>query len=32
MAFQMGRSGVAAGTGYGIFLYDFQRADADQAR
>lgn len=24
MAFQMGRSGVAAGTGYGIFLYDFQ--------
>ena len=26
MAFQMGRSGVAAGTGYGIFLYDFQRA------
>jgi hypothetical protein len=29
MAFQMGRSGVAAGTGYGIFLYDFQRAEAD---
>jgi hypothetical protein len=28
MAFQMGRSGVAAGTGYGIFLYDFQRAAA----
>lgn len=26
MAFQMGRSGVAAGTGYGIFLYDFERA------
>ena len=25
MAFQMGRSGVAAGTGYGIFLYDFER-------
>jgi hypothetical protein len=24
MAFQMGRSGVAAGTGYGIFLYDFR--------
>ena len=23
MAFQMGRSGVAAGTGWGIFLYDF---------
>jgi hypothetical protein len=28
MAFQMGRSGVAAGTGYGIFLYDFERAAA----
>lgn len=26
MAFQMGRSGVAAGTGWGIFLYDFQAA------
>jgi hypothetical protein len=26
MAFQMGRSGVAAGTGYGIFLYDFEAA------
>ena len=26
MAFQMGRSGVAAGTGFGIFLYDFQLA------
>lgn len=26
MAFQMGRSGVAAGTGYGIFLYDFDLA------
>ena len=24
MAFQMGRSGVAAGTGYGIFLFDLQ--------
>lgn len=30
MAFQMGRSGVAAGTGYGIFLYDFEQADADR--
>jgi hypothetical protein len=28
MAFQMGRSGVAAGTGYGIFLFDFERAPA----
>lgn len=28
MAFQMGRSGVAAGTGYGIFLYDFEKAEA----
>lgn len=28
MAFQMGRSGVAAGTGYGIFLYDFHMAEA----
>lgn len=27
MAFQMGRSGVAAGTGYGILLYDFHMAD-----
>jgi hypothetical protein len=26
MAFQMGRSGVAAGTGWGIFLYDLQQA------
>lgn len=26
MAFQMGRAGVAAGTGFGIFLFDFQRA------
>ena len=26
MAFQMGRSGVPAGTGYGIFLYDLERA------
>ena len=26
MAFQMGRSGVAAGTGWGIFLYDLQMA------
>lgn len=26
MAFQMGRSGVAAGIGYGLFLYDFTRA------
>jgi len=26
MAFQMGRSGVAAGTGWGIFLYDLQAA------
>lgn len=25
MAFQMGRYGVAAGTGYGIFLYDFTK-------
>lgn len=29
MAFQMGRSGVAAGTGYGIFLYDFTKAPAE---
>lgn len=29
MAFQMGRSGVAAGTGYGIFLYDFERAESN---
>lgn len=28
MAFQTGRSGVAAGTGYGIFLYDFEKAEA----
>jgi hypothetical protein len=28
MAFQMGRSGVAAGIGYGIFLYDFTKAPA----
>jgi hypothetical protein len=26
MAFQMGRSGVAAGIGYGLFLYDFTKA------
>jgi hypothetical protein len=26
MAFQMARSGQAAGVGYGIFLYDFQKA------
>ena len=26
MAFQMGRSGVAAGIGYGLFLYDFDKA------
>ena len=26
MAFQMGRSGVAAGIGYGLFLYDFAKA------
>jgi Tol biopolymer transport system component len=26
MAFQMARSGQAAGTGYGIFLFDFQKA------
>lgn len=26
MAFQMGRAGVAAGTGFGIFLFDFERA------
>jgi hypothetical protein len=32
MAFQMGRSGVAAGTGYGIFLYDFGKAAANQPR
>jgi Tol biopolymer transport system component len=29
MAFQMGRSGEAAGTGFGIFLYDFAKAEAD---
>jgi hypothetical protein len=28
MAFQMGRSGQAAGTGFGIFLYDFSKAPA----
>lgn len=28
MAFQMARSGQAAGVGYGIFLYDFQKAAA----
>jgi hypothetical protein len=28
MAFQMARSGQAAGTGFGIFLYDFSRAPA----
>jgi hypothetical protein len=32
MAFQMGRSGVAAGIGYGIFLYDFTKAPAAAAR
>ena len=32
MAFQMGRSGVAAGTGYGIFLYDFERAASAAGR
>ena len=32
MAFQMGRSGVAAGTGYGIFLYDFAKARAGGGR
>jgi hypothetical protein len=31
MAFQMGRSGVPAGTGYGIFLYDLRLA-ADGGR
>jgi hypothetical protein len=31
MAFQMGRSGVAAGIGYGIFLYDFTKAPAPAA-
>jgi hypothetical protein len=32
MAFQMGRSGVAAGIGYGLFLYDFAKAPAGRAR
>lgn len=32
MAFQMGRSGVAAGIGYGIFLYDFEKAAAGRGR
>jgi hypothetical protein len=32
MAFQMGRSGVAAGIGYGIFLYDFTKAPVAPAR
>jgi hypothetical protein len=32
MAFQMGRSGVAAGIGYGLFLYDFDKAKATPAR
>jgi hypothetical protein len=32
MAFQMGRSGVAAGIGYGLFLYDFQKAPAARAK
>ena len=32
MAFQMGRSGVAAGIGYGLFLYDFGKAPASPAR
>jgi hypothetical protein len=30
MAFQMARSGQAAGTGFGIFLYDFEKAEADR--
>ena len=29
MAFQMGRSGVAAGIGYGLFLYDFTKAPVE---
>ena len=32
MAFQMGRSGVAAGIGYGLFLYDFDKAKTSRAR
>ena len=32
MAFQMGRSGVAAGIGYGLFLYDFTKAPAGTSR
>ncbi len=32
MAFQMGRSGVAAGIGYGLFLYDFGKAPTSRAR
>ena len=32
MAFQMGRSGVAAGIGYGLFLYDFTKAPASGSR
>jgi hypothetical protein len=32
MAFQMGRSGVAAGIGYGLVLYDFTKAPANRAR
>ena len=32
MAFQMGRSGVAAGIGYGLFLYDFGKAAAARPR
>jgi hypothetical protein len=32
MAFQMGRSGVAAGIGYGIFLYDFSKAPPSRLR
>jgi hypothetical protein len=30
IAFQMGKAGEAAGIGHGIFLYDFNRAPADQ--
>jgi hypothetical protein len=32
MAFQMGRSGVAAGIGYGLFLFDFSKAPASPGR
>jgi hypothetical protein len=28
----MGRSGVAAGIGYGLFLYDFEKAPAPKMR